>query len=110
MLDKDGYLYSYLQSLRQNSQLTECLNLLLFVLKKFELKKILPDRLIPLITELLEYAEATGIFKRYEEILGILGSLPTEVYNTAIVANFLYATGRVSECRNILLELFEKDN
>ena len=108
LLDKDGYLYSYLQSLRQNSQLTECLNLLLFVLKKFELKKILPDRLIPLITELLEYAEATGIFKRYEEILGILGSLPTEVYNTAIVANFLYATGRVSECRNILLELFEK--
>ena len=106
LLDKDGYLYSYLQSLRQNSQLTECLNLLLFVLQKFELKKILPDRLIPLITELLEYAEATGIFKRYEEILEILDSLPTEVYNTAIVANFFRATGRVSECRNILFELY----
>ena len=60
-----------------------------------------------MITELIEYAESTGIFKRYEEILEILGDLPTEVYNTAIVANFLYATGRVSECRNILLELFE---
>lgn len=107
LLDKDGYLYSYLQSLRQNSRLTECLNLLLFVLQKFELKKILPDKLILLITELIEYAESTGIFKRYEEILEILGDLPTEVYNTAIVANFLYATGRVSECRNILLELFE---
>ena len=108
LLDKDGYLYSYLQSLRQNSRLTECLNLLLFVLQKFELKKILPDKLILLITELIEYAESTGIFKRYEEILEILASLPTEVYNTAIVAHFLYVTGRVSECRNILLELFEK--
>lgn len=108
LLDKDGYLYSYLQSLRQNSQLTECLNLLLFVFQKFELKKISPDRLNLVITELLECAESTGIFKRYEEILEILGDLPTEVYNTAIVANFLYTTGRVSESRNILLELFEK--